>query len=848
MTDMTEPKCTKCDLHKTCRTVQIEPDGTGDIVFLGEAPGADEDRKGIPFIGESGNLLRESIKALDIDPSRVRFTNAVRCRPPSNRTPTAKEIKTCLEHLVEEFISNPPSHIVALGNTALDALRHADLLHTPGKILNLHGKCIKEDGYIVFPFVHPDYIVRNPHAISMLKDLNNLEKIVNEGPPVQKETQYDFSDSVDDLRTAIAAARKAQLVTYDIETAVLHPYDRTAPSDDRQPLEKVVCFALTWQDQQAFGFVLTPENREEAWKILHEELLEDPLVKKVIQHAKFELTWSMATGRTISNMADTMLLHWHVDEKNGTHGLGKLALNFTDMGFYDAPLENYKKEHKECDPDKEYKDKETGEVRKGSYENIPYEILVPYNCADTDAAHRVYKILLPLLNQRQLWIHDNVQIPAVYPLAEMELRGARIDWDYAGQLDHDLPAKIAKIEEEIRSFSEVRDLEEDLKAAGKDGINFNSTSHISELIFNYIGLRSVYNTKGGKPSTDKNVLDYLAEKHPVPKLLKERRAVATLHSTFVRGAFERKSGEVIHTSYGMAHTETGRYNSRNPNLQNIPRDATIKNMYVPDPGDWMVQIDYSQIELRVMALFSADQNLLNYFREGADVHRMIAAKIHKKAPEDISKEERVKAKRTVFGLCYGQSSKGLAEELGIPEREAEDFLNKFFKEFPAVRRWMQETEKMANQVGRVETMFGRVRRLPDAMIKRKEDPMRARAMRQAINMPIQGTATDILSLKMAELWAYMRQENMRSRMIMTVHDSLVLSVHPEEVNHLLPAAKLILEDFSNLSWVEIPILCDMEIGDRWGDLVGIDKSHIDALETGAPLENILSGILQKKTA
>lgn len=824
-------KCQLCDLSETCQTVRIDPDGKGEIVFLGEAPGAEEDKMGRPFIGASGSLLRKILSQLEIDPARYRFTNSVRCRPPGNKTPSQKQIKACLPHLYQEFIDNPPKIIVPLGNTALKSLRAAGLLNIPGTIMNLHGKVIEEGDCLIIPMVHPSYVLQNPNGIEMYKDsMEVLERVVNEGaPPPPEEVSYDFSDKIEDLEAALEEACKHELVAYDIETSRLHPREEGA---------FMVSFALTWKTKQAFGFALDDSNRDQALKLLHDKLLENSKVRKIIQHAKFELRWSMNIGRTILNMADTMLMHWHVDERNRTHGLDKLALDYTDMGFYSSDLEQYKASHKEADPDKEYLDPKTGEKVPGSYANIPMEILLPYNCMDTDAAFRIYHRLLPLLNERQIWIHDNSQIPSTYPLADMELKGVPIDWDYAEKLLDELPAKAGLVAEEIKKFPEIQQLEKDLVARKKE-LNLNSDSVVREILFNYIGLESVYMTKGGKPSTDAGVLDYLASKHPVPKLIRDYRGLMKNWATFVKGAFKEQFGGTIHTSYGQAHTETGRLNSMGPNLQNIPRDKLYKKMYVPEYGHWMVQQDYSQIELRIMALQSRDTTLLEYFRKNLDVHRMIAARIHKKDPEDITSEERVRAKRTVFGLCYGQGAKGLAEELGISEEEATAFLNKFFQEFPKVKRWMEKTEKSVIECGYVETMFGRRRRLPDAMIDNVRDPYRTKALRQAINGPIQGTAAQIIEIKMGEIWNWLQETRSESRMLLTVHDSLVSSVPPEEVKAFIPKTKQILEDCSGFDWVNIPILIDVEVGPSWGELIKLTSGEIDQIQEGRKLEDIL---------
>lgn len=826
--------CTLCELHKTCKTVNMSPDGRGPIVFLGEAPGSEEDARGKPFIGQSGALLRRMVKLLGLDEADIRFTNAVRCHPPGNKTPKKSIVKACQVHLKAEFEAHPPAIIVPLGNTALEALRLAGLLNLPGKITSLNSKAIENgDGPIIYPVFHPAYILRNPGMLeSYGQTFDGLEKLIVEGVPEAASTSYRMSEDLDELREALTQAREAGVVAYDIETSHLHP---------KMPGAKFVSFALSWEDRQAFGFWLTEKNYHEALAMLHDHLLEDASVLKVMHHAKFELMWSMSIGRLIFNFADTMLFHWHLDERNRTHGLKELALQHTDMGFYDAELERYKAENKQCNPDKEYKE-DSGARLRGSYANIPKDVLLPYNCKDVDATLRIHKIFEPQLNKDQLWIYHEVQKFACYALAEMELLGCNLDWNQADYLGEEMLKEMDRLKQTLLQEPCIVSLDEKMQLERKGkGFNVASADDLRTLLFDVLRLPVIYKTDGGKPSTDKHVLHELAPKHPIPAWILSIRGVSTQYNTFVAGAFKRRRGDRLHTSYGMAHTETGRYNSSNPNLQNIPRspivlqkdgervELSIKSMYVPDEiTDWLVQVDYSQVELRIMAIQSGDKTLLDYFRQGFDVHRYVAARIHKLEPEEITSEQRTMAKRTVFGLIYGQSAAGLADELGISVREADNFLSKFFKEFPSVKRWMDATEKKVRKTGQVETMFGRVRRLPDA--QGSDEMLRSRALRQAINAPIQGTAADFLAYKKGQIWADMKVRGLIARQILTVHDSILFNVPQEEIDFFIPYAKRFMEDFSEVPGILIPIVADFEFGKRWSSMKKLKDDEIKKIE------------------
>ena len=819
------PPCTRCELHKSCNNPNIQPRGSGDIVFLGEAPGADEDIQNTSFIGRSGELLAEFLGELEIPKDRLRFTNSVRCRPPKSRPPTHLEISHCLYNVALEFSENMPSIIVPLGASALNSLRKLGILHSSQKITALHGQVIEEEGVTIFPMLHPAYLLRNPHLFEeYARAMNGLEALVKNGGvmPVKVSQDYLFSSEIDELEEILRLLQDVEAVAYDIETSAFMPYMKGG---------EVITFALSWEVGKAFGFELTPQNRKAALELLDRELLENPRIKKIMHHAKFELAWSFSRGRTIVNFDDTLLLHWHTDEKNGTHRLDNVALKYTDLGYYDRELEEYKKAHPEADPEK-----------GGSYAAIPRrKILLPYNCADADATYRIWEKIRAELNERQLWVHDHIQIPSCYPFADLELNGVTIDWPYVDKLNEILPAQIRELDDKLMSEPDMKTF---VASYLDDDTPFNcrSTNHVQTLLFKHLKL-PIFEwalTDKGQPSTAKEVLEELSEYHPIPKILMDRNKVKTLHRNYVEAAYERRRGQKLHTSYGIANTETGRSNSTKPNLQNTPRKGVIKPMFIPDPGHYMIELDFSQIEVRIMAMASGDENLLDYFRKGLDVHRSIASKTIGIPLEKVSDDQRTGAKATVFGLCYGQGPQGLAKKLWISIQAAERLFASFFGEFQAVDRWIKKTQNQAAKTGQVETLFGRIRRLPDAMLKDERDSYRNRAMRQVINAPIQGTAVDMFYMKMAELWFALKKGGFQTRMILTVHDSLAFSVPPREVVPFFKLAKPLMEDFKAVSWVTIPIVVDFKIGRRWGELKPISDQQIAALTDGFDVEAFLT--------
>lgn len=806
-------RCTNCELHKSCSSVLVEADGTGKVLFLGEAPGKEEDERNRPFVGASGQLLRETMSRSEIPLEDMRFSNAVRCRPKNNKTPGIKNVRACSEHLLAELEKYETKIIVPLGNTPLKALREIGLLKVQGTISPLNGSVIhnEEHDITIIPCFHPAFVLRDHenHA-AFLKALIQVEKVYLEGVPKKKKTHYKITDKLQLLKIYIEKCKVAGFCAYDIETSALHPKQKNA---------EFICFALSCKEGEGLAFNLNKNNYQSALTYLHSELLENPDVLKIIHHAKFELMWSMSIGRTINNFTDTMLIHWHINEKRFGHGLKKIASNYTDLGFYDAELELYKEKHPECNPEKTFEN-EKGEIVRGSYANFPRKMLLHYNCMDVDACLRIYNNFKGKLDRHQIWVLNEVQIPSCYPLAEMELEGSKIDLEYLEDLKIGLKEALEETEKELFTYPEVVKLDKKIsERKGKEGsLNLNSPIQLRELIFVEMGLPTVFETPTGLPSTSAEVLNKYAEDYPLIQLILDHREFSKLLSTFVEGIRKRKLGSYVHTHYHMTGTETGRYASSDPNLQNIPRKDYIKDLWIPEKGHIFAQGDYSQLELRIMAVSSQDETLIDYYNEDVDVHRYIAARIHGCDPEKITKEQRTMAKRTVFGLCYGQSPMGLAQELNISTAEAEEFVTRFFEEFPKVKFWMDKTKRFLIKNGYVKTLFGRRRRLDDH--KSSDYAKAQRALRQGINAPIQGTAADILAYTQPRVWRFLKEKYPETKMILTVHDSLCFSIPEKYYKEAIPKIKKIMQtmppDIPQLKTVEFKV--DFETGKSWGSL------------------------------
>ena len=315
---------------------------------------------------------------------------------------------------------------------------------------------------------------------------------------------------------------------------------------------------------------------------------------------------------------------------------------------------------------------------------------------------------------------------------------------------------------------------------------FRSPKQIQEILFVKQGIKPVKKTPTGAPSTDEDALEQLAQDHPLPKLLLEYRGIAKLKSTYTDKLPRMVNPDTgrVHTNYAQAVAITGRLSSNDPNLQNIPvrtaEGRRIREAFVAPPGSVIVSADYSQIELRIMAHLSEDANLITAFERGEDIHRATAAEVFNRGLHEVSSEERRYAKAINFGLIYGMSAFGLAQQLGIERATAQAYIASYFTRYPGVARFMQQVRESARERGCVETVFGRRLWLPE--IKSSNAARRAGAERAAINAPMQGTAADLIKLAMISVHAWLKQANLRSRLVMQVHDELVLEVPEAELD------------------------------------------------------------------
>ena len=388
-------------------------------------------------------------------------------------------------------------------------------------------------------------------------------------------------------------------------------------------------------------------------------------------------------------------------------------------------------------------------------------------------------------------------------LTGMERTGVLIDRDKLAQQSKELSERIDEVKAKIEEI-----------AGG--AFNPASPKQLAQVLFEKLQLPVKKKTASGTPSTDEEVLSELALDYPLPKLILEFRALSKLKSTYtdkLPQMADAADGRV-HTTFGQATAVTGRLASSEPNLQNIPvrtaEGRRVREAFVAKPGCKLISADYSQIELRIMAHISQDEGLLKAFREGKDIHRATAAEVFGTQPENVTPEQRRMAKVINFGLIYGMSAFGLAQNLGIERRMASHYIEEYFARYPGVARYMQQTRSAAHAQGYVQTAFGRRLWLPDILSSRPA--VRAGAERAAINAPMQGTAADLIKRAMVSLDRWLKEQNLKSRLILQVHDELILEVPEDEVELVKQNVAGIMQSAASLS---VPLLAEVGVADNW---------------------------------
>jgi DNA polymerase-1 len=496
---------------------------------------------------------------------------------------------------------------------------------------------------------------------------------------------------------------------------------------------------------------------------------------------------------------DTMLAEWLCDPASRNLGLKSLA--WVRLGREMTEIESLIGSGK----------------NQRSMSEVPVDQVAPYAAADAEVCLALQPLLEAELQAKgQAQLFREMEMPLVGILADMEQAGIRLDVGFLGALSQQMAVRLAELEAEV--YGQV----------GHE-FNLNSTQQLSHVLYGELGLEPPDRTRktaAGRYSTAASVLDDLRHKHPVVDLILEHREVAKLKSTYTDALPVRVlpgTGRV-HTSYNQTGSVTGRLASSDPNLQNIPirteLGRQIRTAFIAENGQRLLSVDYSQIELRIVAHMAQDQAMIQAFLEDQDIHAATAAAVFGGDPANITPEQRRNAKAVNFGLIYGMSAYGLSRSTDLTLGEAENFVKVYFQRFPGVRAYLDHTRRQAAERGYVETLFGRRRYFPQLSPTASGIPEvnRARAEREAINAPIQGTAADVIKIAMIRLPAAMSGAGLSGRMLLQVHDELVLEVPQSEVAPTVALVKRVMESAASLV---VPLKTDAKVGRSWTDMQAI---------------------------
>lgn len=552
---------------------------------------------------------------------------------------------------------------------------------------------------------------------------------------------------------------------------------------------ELVGLSFSVTEKEAF-YVAVPANRKEALNIVNifKPLYEDEKILKIGQNIKYDYEVLHKYGVTLKGkLFDTMIAHYLIQPEL-RHNMDYMAE--TLLNYKTIPIESLigaKGKHQ-----KSMRDLQPSEI---------YE----YACEDADITLQLKHVLEPKLKEVEaedlFW---NIEMPLVPVLADMELHGVRLD--------------TAALEETSRIFTErMNQYEQEIYELAGESFNISSPKQVGEMLFGKLQImEKPKKTKTGQYVTSEEVLVSLENKHPIVHKILEYRGIKKLLSTYIDALPKLIKSETghIHTSFNQALTATGRLSSSDPNLQNIPvrtdDGKEIRKCFIPEPGCEFFSADYSQIELRIMAHLSEDENMMEAFRKGFDIHRATAAKIWHEDMENVTDTQRKKAKQANFGIIYGITTYGLAQRMDIPNGEAKELIDGYFNTFPKVKAYMERAKEEARQKGYAETIFHRRRYLAD--INSRNATVRGFAERNAINAPIQGSEADIIKVAMVRIWQRFKRENIRSKMILQVHDELNFSVFPDEKEQV---ERIVIEEMQNAYPLNVPLIADAGWGENW---------------------------------
>jgi DNA polymerase-1 len=608
---------------------------------------------------------------------------------------------------------------------------------------------------------------------------------IDENQPERRKTilsvkhDYRLIDTPELRASLLKYLSLQESICFDSETTAIDPVEAD-----------LVGLSFAYQAGEAF-YVPIPADRVEAQAVVDEfkPMLEDPAIGKIGQNLKYDLLMLKKYGVNVQGkLFDTMIAHYLI-EPEMRHNMDMMAMTY--LNYQPVEIESL-----------------IGKKGKGqlTMRDVDVQKIVDYAGEDADITLQLKQTFEPRLEKDNLHkLFDQVEMPLVRVLTDLELEGVSLDTNALADLSATLETDMRQVQQEIYQI------------AG-ESFNIGSPKQLGEVLFDKLKLdKNAKKTKTGQYATGEEILSKLEEEHEIARKILDYRELIKLKNTYVDALpqlISKRDGR-IHTSFNQAVASTGRLSSANPNLQNIPirtpRGQEIRKAFVPRGPEYLIMsADYSQIELRIMAAFSGDKTMLDAFNNGVDIHTQTASKVFHVPIEEVTGDMRRKAKTINFGIIYGISSFGLAQRLKIPRKEAAQIIEEYFAGFPAVKDYIDQCIEKARGFGYAETILGRRRYLRDINSRNQTDRMFAE--RNAVNAPIQGSAADMLKIAMIQIHEFMQAENLKSKMILTVHDELVFDAHRDEIDYLRERVDTIMKN-------AIPMAVQMEtgigVGENW---------------------------------
>ncbi len=661
-------------------------------------------------------------------------------------------------------------------------------LHSQKEVAYLSKKLVQIFCEVPLTFSWTDLSYRGPN-LKKLEDLftefefQNLLKRFDMKPKENtfSKGQYICIQTEKALCTAITELKKKPLLSVDTETTSLKIHDATVVGISLSgEFGRAFYVPIHHEDTRREGLVQLPE--EMARRHL-KEILEDEAIKKVGQNLKYDLQILKTLGVELKGIVSDTLVASYLLDPEKPHNLDSLAFRFLghqNISYGDVTQQG-----------------------KLSFAEVSIQDATQYSGEDADVTLRLHQKLFPELKKSGLLkLYEEVEVPLVSVLGEMEYRGVAVDEKRLRKMSTDLEKEIEAVQSEI------------FELAG-GAFNINSPKQLSHILFDKLGLPILRRTKTGA-STDERVLTELSDKHAVPNRIVKFRELGKLKSTYVDGLLAEIHPVTrrIHTHFNQTVTSTGRLSSSEPNLQNIPDNPdykyTIRSVFIAPPGMELLAADYSQVELRILAHMSEDGELLRAFENNEDVHEVTARSIF--GSNSVTAEQRKIAKTINFGVIYGQTPYGLSQQLRITPKDAKAFIDSYFNRYSGVKKFLQKVISQTTETGFVSTLLGRRRFIPE--IHSENKMRREMAERTATNTPLQGTAADMIKVAMVRIFHRLKRENLKSTMILQVHDELVLEVPLAEKSHV---EHLVRQEMEGALKLKCPLKVDLGWGKNWGE-------------------------------